>query len=93
LKAIVGNAAMIKAYSDGIPANGKPVPDGAVMAKIEWSRKSHPASPYTVSVPDMLQRVDFMMKDAKRFFDTDGALAVWCMAPQAFRSERRSSWK
>ena len=27
---------MIKAYSDGIPANGKPVPDGAAMAKIEW---------------------------------------------------------
>src|SRR5215203_7385517 len=35
-KAILGNATMIKAYRDGIPANGTAVPDGAAMAKIEW---------------------------------------------------------
>jgi len=35
IKVITGNAAMIKAYKDGIPANGKPVPDGAVLARIE----------------------------------------------------------
>src|SRR5262245_744167 len=36
IKAIVGNPVMVKAYSDGFPGNGKPVPDGAMMAKIEW---------------------------------------------------------
>src|SRR5215831_6191532 len=33
---ILGNPAMIEAYQAGIPGNGKPVPDGAKMAKIHW---------------------------------------------------------
>src|SRR6476620_9770052 len=36
---IVGNPAMIDAYRAGIPGNGKPVPDGAKMAKIHWTPK------------------------------------------------------
>src|SRR4029077_8649660 len=36
---ILGNPAMIDAYRGGIPANGKPVPDGAKMAKIHWAPK------------------------------------------------------
>ena len=36
---ILGNPAMIDAYQAGIPANGKPVPDGAKMAKIHWIPK------------------------------------------------------
>src|SRR5215468_11370668 len=36
---ILGNPAMIAAYRAGIPANGKPVPDGAKMAKIHWTPK------------------------------------------------------
>ena len=36
MKAILGNPTMIKAYRAGIPANGKAVPDGAALAKIEW---------------------------------------------------------
>lgn len=39
MAATLGNPVMIKAYMDGIPANGKPVPDGAKMAKIHWSTK------------------------------------------------------
>ena len=38
-KAIVGNAIMMKAFSDGTPADGKAVPDGAMMAKIEWTKR------------------------------------------------------
>ena len=35
----LGSPAMIDAYRAGIPANGKPVPDGAKMAKIHcWCR-------------------------------------------------------
>src|SRR6476661_7828155 len=54
LKAIVGNSVMIAAYNAGIPGNGRPVPDGAMIAKIEWLKKSNDVSPYPVSVPDTL---------------------------------------
>jgi len=72
IKTIVGNPIMMQAYSDGIPANGKPVPDGAMMAKIEWTKKSNPESPYAVSVPDSLKSLSFMVKDSKRYADTGG---------------------
>src|SRR6187200_1567166 len=35
----LGNQIMIDAYKAGFPVNGKPVPDGAKMAKIHWSPK------------------------------------------------------
>ena len=72
VKAILGNPVMIKAYNDGVPANGKPVPDGAMMAKIEWSTKSNPLLPGAAKVPDTLKKIGFMLKDSKRFPDTDG---------------------
>src|SRR5919206_1025360 len=39
IAAIVANPVMIAAYQAGIPGNGKPVPDGAKMAKIHWDPK------------------------------------------------------
>jgi hypothetical protein len=72
VKSIVGNSVMIKAFSDGIPANGQSVPDGAVMAKIEWSAKDNPDLKGAARVPDALKNVGFMIKDAKRFPDTNG---------------------
>ena len=71
-KVIVGNPIMMKAYSDGIPANGQPVPDGAMMAKIEWTQKKDTDSPYDVTVPDTLKSLSFMVKDSKRFASTGG---------------------
>src|SRR3954467_6569405 len=38
---ILGNPAMIAAYQSGAPANGKPIPDGAKMAKIHWIPKTN----------------------------------------------------
>jgi hypothetical protein len=72
IKAILGNPVMIKAYNDGIPANGKPVPDGAAMAKVEWLSKQNVAAPYGVTVPGAQTEVGFMVKDSKRFPDTNG---------------------
>ena len=72
VKAIVGNPVMVKAFSDGIPSNGQTVPDGAMMAKIEWSAKSNPDLPGAARVTDTLKNVGFMVKDAKRFPDTNG---------------------
>ena len=72
VKAIVGNPVMIKAFSEGIPVNGQSVPDGAMMAKIEWAAKENPDLPGGARVPDTLRNVGFMVKDAKRFPDTNG---------------------
>jgi hypothetical protein len=68
---IVGNPAMINAYRAGIPANGKPVPDGAKMAKIHWKPRQNPYFP-EATVPGELINVDFMVKDNKRFADSGG---------------------
>ncbi len=68
---IVGNPAMIDAYRAGIPANGKPVPDGAKMAKIHWQPKPNQFFP-TATVPGELVNVDFMVKDSRRFADSGG---------------------
>ena len=68
---ILGNPAMINAYSAGIPGNGKPVPDGARMAKIHWIPKPNAHFP-DASVPGTLLNVDFMVKDSKRFADSGG---------------------
>jgi len=68
---ILGNPAMIDAYRAGIPANGKPVPDGAKMAKIHWAPKPNEFFP-DATVPGKLVNVDFMVKDSKRFADSGG---------------------
>jgi hypothetical protein len=72
IKVIVANPAMIKAYRDGIPGNGKHFPDGSKVAKIEWTSKKSTESPYFVMVPDTLKSVSFIEKDTKRFPDTHG---------------------
>ena len=69
---IVGNPAMINAYKAGIPENGKPFPDGARMAKIHWEPKKNLTAPGQPTVAGPLHDVDFMLKDAKRFADSDG---------------------
>ena len=68
---ILGNPVMIEAYQAGIPANGKPVPDGAKMAKIHWLPKPN-AFFKDATVPGDLLNVDFMVKDSKRFADGGG---------------------
>jgi len=68
---ILGNPAMIDAYQAGIPANGKPFPDGAKMAKIHWKPKPNEFFP-DATVPGSLLNVDFMEKDSKRFADGGG---------------------
>jgi len=68
---IVGNPTMIAAYQAGIPANGKPVPNGAKMAKVHWKPKKNDFFP-DATVPGTLLNVDFMVKDSKRFAETGG---------------------
>jgi hypothetical protein len=72
LAVILGNPAMIDAFKAGIPANGKPFPDGAKMAKIHWNPKKNELTPGQPLVPGTLHDVDFMVKDSKRFADSGG---------------------
>ena len=88
IKAVLGNPVMIKAYNDGIPANGKAVPDGAMMAKVEWAKKHNSTPPYGVTVAGPLIEVSFMVKDTKRIPSTNG----WGNA--TFRHDAASgTWK
>ena len=72
LAAIVGNPAMIEAFQSGIPANGKPFPDGARMAKVHWTGRVNPGEPGAPTVPGTQHDVDFMVKDSRRFAATGG---------------------
>ena len=70
--AILGNPAMIEGYQAGMPANGKPFPDGAKMAKVHWKPTVKDAYPGQPTVPGAQVNVDCMVKDSKRFADSGG---------------------
>ena len=70
--AILGNRATIDAFRAGVPGNGKPFPDGAMMAKVHWQPKRQEAFPGEPTVSGTQQNVDFMLKDSKRFADGGG---------------------
>ena len=42
LKVIAANPAMINAYRQGAPGNGKKFPEGSKIVKIEWTAKREP---------------------------------------------------
>ena len=72
LDTVLGNPAMIEAYKAGIPENGKPYPDGVIIAKIHWLAKKAEDQPGAPFVPGALHDTDFMVKDMKRFADSGG---------------------
>jgi hypothetical protein len=71
IRFILGNDTLIKAYRDGVPENGKPFPDGSMFVKIAHSQRKSVAFPAALE-PDVLQRVEIMIKDAKKFAKTNG---------------------
>ncbi len=76
MRVILANPVMIKAYRAGIPANGKPFPDGSKIAKIEWRPRKITDAPFSATTPDtvpgILTEVEFIEKNAKRFADSNG---------------------
>jgi hypothetical protein len=72
LAVILGNPTAVAAYKQGIPVNGKPFPDGAKMAKIHWTPKTIAGEPGQPLVSGALHDVDFMVKDSKKFADSNG---------------------
>ena len=82
LKVIVANPAMIAAYKAGAPGNGKPFPEGAKIAKLQWKPKKSTEAPFVVEVPDTFSQAFLMEKDSKRFPKTGGwGYAVFNYAP------------
>jgi hypothetical protein len=69
---ILGNPVAIAALREGVPGNGKPFPDGAVLAKIHYQPKKQEAYPGQPMVPGTHLNSHFMEKDSKRFADSGG---------------------
>jgi hypothetical protein len=67
IRVILGNPIAFKAMQDNI----RPLPDGAVLAKVAWTIRKHPKFPLA-TVPDAFAQVEFMVKDAARYKDTGG---------------------
>lgn len=67
---ILGNPTTIAAYKAGIPANGKPFPDGSRLVKIHWNSKKY-SDAFPVQAPDTLHDIDTMVRDSKRFTGDD----------------------
>ncbi len=72
LKVIVANPKMITAYKAGVPGNGQPFPDGAMIAKLQWKQKKSTEAPFVVDVPDVFAQAFVMEKDSKRFPKSGG---------------------
>jgi len=67
LRYIIGNDIAVEAYRKGM----KKFPAGAILVKIGYSLKKNPAFPASVE-PDVIQRVEFMIKDPEKFPETAG---------------------
>ncbi len=68
LRLILGNSVAIKAAKEG---NTHPWPDGAMFAKLAWKDSIHPNFA-AATVPGDLSHVEFMIRDSKKFADTNG---------------------
>ena len=74
LKAILGNPAAIKAMKAGT----LPLPDGAMLAKVEWHAEQHPEQSERVLgepnafFPGERIQLGIMVKDSKKYASTGG---------------------
>src|SRR3978361_440956 len=72
LKVIGANPAITEAYRAGTPGTGKPFPDGAMIAKLQWKPKKSTEAPFAVDVPDVFSQAFVMEKNSKRFPQSGG---------------------
>ncbi len=71
LRFILGNDIVIDAYKKGSGMDGKPFPEGSILVKIGYSMKENQAFKSSME-PNVLQRVEYIIKDSNRFKDTGG---------------------
>jgi hypothetical protein len=67
IRVILGNPTAIQAMRDKI----RPMPDGAVLAKVAWNIRKHPKFPVATE-PDTFAQVEFMVKDSVKYKATGG---------------------
>lgn len=67
VRVILGNPIAVKAMQDNV----RPLPDGAVLAKVAWTVRKHPSFP-VATMPDAFVQVEFMVKDATTYKATGG---------------------
>lgn len=67
VRAILGNDIAMKAYR----AKTLPFPDGSILAKLAWKRVSSAEFPEAY-VPGEPQRIEFMVKDSRKYASTGG---------------------
>ena len=67
IRVVLGNPVAVKAMRDNV----RPLPDGAVLAKIAWTVRKHPSFPVATQ-PDAFVQVEFMVKDAAAYKATGG---------------------
>lgn len=68
LRIILANPIAMKAATEG---KVTPWPEGSMFAKLAWKDGIHPYF-QAATVPDGLSHVEFMIRDNKRFADTNG---------------------
>jgi len=67
IRVILGNPLAVRAMRERI----RPLPDGAVLAKVAWTVRQHPSFPVATE-PDAFVQVEFMVKDAAVYKTTGG---------------------
>lgn len=67
IRVVLGNDVAVQAMRENV----RPMPDGAVLAKVAWTIKKHPKFPVATE-PDALAQVEFMVKDAVKYQETGG---------------------
>ena len=67
IRIILGNPIAIAAMREKI----RPLPDGAVLAKVAWTIRTHPKFPVATE-PDAFVQVEFMVKNAVKYKTTGG---------------------
>lgn len=66
LRLILGNEVAVKAIQKG---ENNPYPDGAILAKVVWQQRATLTGELT---PGKFVHVEFMIKDAQKYRDTEG---------------------
>jgi hypothetical protein len=68
-KFILGTPKVVEAYKNGAGKNNQAFPEGSILVKVAYSIKTN--ADFDASVePGDLHRVEYMVKDSKRFNDT-----------------------
>ena len=71
VRVILANEVMIGAFRTGAPAPGGSFPDGSIIVKIGYSAVTSQSFAAAL-VPGILKRVEFIIKDSRRFPRTSG---------------------